>query len=290
MSILVDERSRIVVQGAAGVEGRFHLAQMVRYGSCVVAGVDPMARGDAIDGIPAYRTLREAVAAHSPDTSVVFVPAPFALDAVMAAVNHDIRTIIVITEGIPVSDMLRIKYILRHRKPGIRLVGPNCPGVISPGKSKAGIMPGHIFSRGSVGVVSRSGTLTYQIVQNLTEAGIGQSTCLGIGGDPVVGSDFVDILKLFKDDLDTDCVVLIGEIGGGMEEEAAGYIMREFSKPVIAFVAGVTAPPEKRMGHAGAIISSGRGTAREKIECLRGAGVLIASIPDEVAELVNRHG
>jgi succinyl-CoA synthetase alpha subunit len=289
MSILLDENSRIVVQGAAGVEGRFHLRQMVEYGSNVVAGVDPMVQEDTIEGIPAYKTLRDAVADHSPDTSVVFVPAPFAFGAMMEAIDHNIGSIIVITEGIPVRDVLKVKRIL-SRRPQTRLIGPNCPGVISPGKSKAGIMPGHIHMPGTVGVVSRSGTLTYQIVHTLTEAGIGQSSCLGIGGDPVVGSDFVDILKLFKEDPHTSCVVLIGEIGGTAEEEAAEYIREGFDKEVVAFVAGVTAPPEKRMGHAGAIISGGRGTAKEKIKSLKASGVDVASIPDEIAEMVKRYG
>jgi succinyl-CoA synthetase alpha subunit len=289
MSILLDENSRIVVQGAAGVEGRFHLRQMVEYGSNVVAGVDPMVKEDIIEGIPAYKTLRDALADCSPDTSVVFVPAPFAFGAMMEAIDHNIGSIIVITEGIPVRDMLKVKRIL-SRRPQTRLIGPNCPGVISPGKSKAGIMPGHIHMPGTVGVVSRSGTLTYQIVHTLTEAGIGQSSCLGIGGDPVVGSDFVDILKLFKEDPHTSCVVLIGEIGGTAEEEAAEYIKEGFDKGVVAFVAGVTAPPEKRMGHAGAIISGGRGTAKEKIKSLKASGADVASIPDEIAEMVKRYG
>ncbi len=288
MSILIDEDSRIVIQGAAGVEGRFHLKQMVEYGSHVVAGVDPMVKEDTIEGIPSYKTLKDAVENHSPDTSVIFVPAPFAFDALMAAINHRIKTIIVITEGVPVNDMLKIKQILKY-KSGVHLIGPNCPGVISPGKSKAGIMPGHIHTSGKVGVISRSGTLTYQIVHTLSEAGIGQSTCLGIGGDPVLGSDFVDILKLFKEDSDTECVVLIGEIGGTAEEEAAQYIKKEFNKPVVSFVAGVTAPPEKRMGHAGAIISGGRGTAKEKIEILKASGAEVASIPDEIAEIVKSY-
>ena len=288
MSILIDENSKIVIQGAAGVEGRFHLQQMVKYGSHVVAGVDPTVKEDTIEGIPAYKTLKSAVEKHSPDTSVVFVPAPFAFDAVTTAIEHGIKTIIVITEGIPVNDMLKIKKILKD-KSGIHLIGPNCPGVISPGKSKAGIMPGHIHTPGKVGVISRSGTLTYQIVHTLSEAKIGQSTCLGIGGDPVNGSDFVDILKLFKEDPDTECVVLIGEIGGSAEEEAAEYIRKEFNKPVVSFVAGVTAPPEKRMGHAGAIISGGQGTAKEKIEALKASGVEVVSIPDEIAEIVESY-
>ncbi len=289
MSILLDKNSRIVVQGAAGVEGRFHLKRMVEYGSNVVAGVDPTVRGDTIEGVAAYKTLRDAVKTHSPDTSVIFVPAPFAFDAIMAAINYEIRTVVVVTEGIPVNDMLKVKQILKLKK-RTRLIGPNCPGVISPGESKAGIMPGHIHTPGRVGVVSRSGTLTYQIVYTLTEAGIGQSTCLGIGGDPVTGSDFVDILKLFGEDSYTECVVLIGEIGGTAEEEAAEFIGKEFDKLVVSFVAGVTAPPEKRMGHAGAIISSGRGTALEKIERLKASGVRVASVPDEIAEMVKRYG
>ena len=288
MSILIDENSKIVIQGAAGAEGRFHLKQMVEYGSQVVAGVDPTVKEDTIEGIPSYKTLKVAVEKHSPDTSVIFVPASFAFDALMAAINHGIKTIVVITEGIPVNDMLKIKQILKY-KSGVHLIGPNCPGVISPGKSKAGIMPGHIHTLGKVGVISRSGTLTYQIVHTLSEAGIGQSTCLGIGGDPVLGSDFVDILRLFKEDSDTECVVLIGEIGGTAEEEAAEYIKKEFNKPVVSFVAGVTAPPEKRMGHAGAIISGGRGTAKEKMETLKASGVEVVSVPKEIVKIVKSY-
>jgi succinyl-CoA synthetase alpha subunit len=261
---------------------------MLDYGSNIGAGTDPMINEDVIDGIPVYKTLRAAVKNHSPDTSVIFVPAPFALDAVMAAINYKVENIIIITEGIPVNDMLKIKQILYSKK-DVHLIGPNCPGVISPGKSKAGIMPGHIHIPGNVGVISRSGTLTYQIVHTLTEAGIGQSTCMGIGGDPIIGSDFVDILKLFKEDQDTDCIVIIGEIGGTAEEEAAHYIKNEFDKPVVAFVAGMTAPAEKRMGHAGAIISGGLGTAQKKIDKLKAASVEVAAIPDEIAGLVKKH-
>lgn len=288
MSILIDENSKIVVQGVAGIEGCFHLKQMLDYGSNVVAGVDPAIKEDTLAGIPAYKTLKTAIEKHSPDTSVIFVPAPFAFDAVMAAINYGIKTIITITEGIPVTDMLKIKQILKNKN-DVHLIGPNCPGVISPGKSKAGIMPGHIHTPGKVGVISRSGTLTYQIVHTLTEANIGQSTCMGIGGDPVIGSNFVDILRLFNEDTDTEAVVLIGEIGGTAEEEAAEYIKEEFNKPVVSFVAGVTAPPEKRMGHAGAIISGGLGTAPKKIEVLKASGVRVASIPDEIAEIVKEY-
>lgn len=284
MSILVNKDTKLVVQGAAGIEGQFHLRQMLKYGTNVVAGVDPAFKTDSIEGIPAYRMLKDAIEKHSPDTSIIFVPAAYAFDAIMEAVYYGIKTIVVITEGIPVHDMIKVKQYIRNRN--IHLIGPNCPGVISPGESKVGIMPAHIHKKGTIGVVSRSGTLTYQIVQALTDAGMGQSTCLGIGGDPVLGSNFIDILRLFKQDEQTDAVVLIGEIGGTAEEKAAEYIKKEFNKPVVAFIAGKTAPPEKRMGHAGAIISGGKGTADAKIEALEKAGVKVASIPDEVVELL----
>ncbi|RKX74162.1 MAG: succinate--CoA ligase subunit alpha [Spirochaetes bacterium] len=287
MSILLDRSSRIVIQGAAGVEGMFHTEQMLSYGSRVVAGVDPSLKTDNIAGVPAYKLLKEAISNHSPDTSIIFVPAPFAFDAIMEAIYCGIKTIIVITEGIPITDFLKIKQYSRDRD--VCIIGPNCPGVIVPEECKAGIMPGHIFKKGEVGVISRSGTLTYEIVLALSSSGIGQSTCVGIGGDPVPGSSFIDILKKFKDDEQTRVVVLIGEIGGSAEEMAAEYIRSEFGKPVVAFIAGKSAPPGKTMGHAGAIISAGVGTAEEKIEALERAGVKTASVPDRIPELVREY-
>lgn len=289
MSILVNQNSRVVVQGAAGIEGNFHLKQMVKYGTKVVAGIDPSFKVDMVEDseIPAYRTLKEAVDKHSPDTSIIFVPAPFAFDAAMEAIYYEMKLVVIITEGIPVNDMLKIKQYVRGKD--IHIIGPNCPGLISPGKCKLGILPGHIHKQGNVGVISRSGTLTYEIVHSLTQAGIGQSTCIGIGGDQIPGSNFVDILKLFKEDDDTDAVVIIGEIGGTEEEKAAEYIQKEFNKPVAAFIAGKTAPPEKRMGHAGAIISGGKGTAATKIKALENAGIKVASVPDEIVDLIKEH-
>ena len=284
MSILVNKNTRVVVQGAAGLEGRFHLKKMLEYGTNIVAGVDPVITESEIEGVPAYNTLEQAVKKHNPDTSIIFVPAPYTFDAIMEAVRYGIKLIVVITEGIPVHDMIKVKQYVENK--GVKIIGPNCPGLISPGECKVGILPGHVHRKGNIGVISRSGTLTYQIVQALTNAGYGQSTCVGIGGDPVPGSNFVDILKLFKEDEDTKAVVLIGEIGGVEEERAAEFIAREFTKPVVAFIAGKSAPPEKRMGHAGAIISAGKGTAEAKIKALEKAGVKVAEIPDEVPELL----
>ncbi|OIP24973.1 succinate--CoA ligase subunit alpha [bacterium CG2_30_54_10] len=286
MAILVNKKSRIVVQGAAGIEGQFHMRGMLEYGTNIVAGVDPAFKTDKVEGVPAYTSLTEAVKKHSPDTSIIFVPAAYAYDAAMDSLYAGIKLIVIITEGLPVLDMLKIKEYSRNRD--VRIIGPNCPGLITVGECKLGIMPGHIHRKGNVGVISRSGTLTYEVVQALSESGIGQSTCIGIGGDPVQGSTFVDILKLFKDDPDTDGVVMIGEIGGCEEEKAAEYIAKEFKKPVVSFIAGKTAPAEKRMGHAGAIISSGKGTAAAKIKALEDAHIKVAEIPSEVADLIKK--
>ncbi|GBC85268.1 Succinate--CoA ligase [ADP-forming] subunit alpha [bacterium HR11] len=291
MSILVDEATRVVVQGITGKEGRFHTEQCLRYGTKVVAGVTPGKGGQVLrdlpntDGVPVFDTVEEAVRKEGANASLIFVPAPYAADAILEAADAGIRVIVCITEGIPPLDMLRVVEFVRQR--GARLIGPNCPGVISPGKAKLGIMPGHIHRPGFVGVVSRSGTLTYEAVFQITQRGLGQSTCVGIGGDPVVGSSFVDILRLFRDDPETRMVVLIGEIGGTAEEEAAAYIQESgFPKPVVAFVAGRTAPPGRRMGHAGAIIMGGRGTAATKVQALQEAGVTVVDNPARIGETV----
>ncbi len=291
MSILVDETTRVVVQGITGKEGRFHTEQCLRYGTKVVAGVTPGKGGQVLrdlpntDGVPVFDTVEEAVRKEGANASLIFVPAPYAADAILEAADAGIRVIVCITEGIPPLDMLRVVEFVRQR--GARLIGPNCPGVISPGKAKLGIMPGHIHRPGFVGVVSRSGTLTYEAVFQITQRGLGQSTCVGIGGDPVIGSSFVDILRLFRDDPETRMVVLIGEIGGTAEEEAAAYIRESgFPKPVVAFVAGRTAPPGRRMGHAGAIIMGGRGTAATKVQALQEAGVTVVDNPARIGEAV----
>jgi succinyl-CoA synthetase alpha subunit len=271
MSILIDKHTRLVVQGITGKEGSFHTRQCVAYGANVVAGVTPGKGGQDLDGIPVFNTIRDAVKKTQANASLIFVPSAFAADAVLESAAAGIPLVVCITEGIPVKDMLRVVPYLK--KKGCRLIGPNCPGVISPGRSKAGIMPGRIHKEGAIGVVSRSGTLTYEVVHQLTVSGLGQSTCIGIGGDPIIGSSFVDILGLFADDPETHGVVLIGEIGGSDEEAAAAYIKAGFPKPVLGFVAGLTAPPGKRMGHAGAIISGGAGTAKEKIAAMRDGGI-----------------
>jgi len=299
MSILVDETTRVVVQGITGKEGRFHTEQCLRYGTKVVAGVTPGKGGQVLrdlpntDGVPVFDTVEEAVRKEGANASLVFVPAPYAADAILEAADAGVSLIVCITEGIPPLDMLRVVEFVRRR--GARLVGPNCPGVISPGKAKLGIMPGHIHRPGFVGVVSRSGTLTYEAVFQITQRGLGQSTCVGIGGDPIVGSSFVDILRLFRDDPETRMVVLIGEIGGTAEEEAAAYIRESgFPKPVVAFIAGQTAPPGRRMGHAGAIIMGGRGTAATKVRALQEAGVTVVDNPARigaaVAAIARTHG
>jgi succinyl-CoA synthetase alpha subunit len=271
MSILIDKDTRLLVQGMTGREGSFHTGQCIAYGSRVVAGVTPGKGGQALDGVPVFNTVQIAVDATGANVSLIFVPAPFAADAILESAAAGIPLIICITEGIPVLDMLKVVQFLKRHK--CRLIGPNCPGVISPGRCKAGIMPGQIHEEGFIGVISRSGTLTYEVVNQLTQNGLGQSTCIGIGGDPVIGSSFVDLLKLFEEDPETQGVVLIGEIGGSEEEAAAEYVQNRFSKPVLGFVAGLTAPPGKRMGHAGAIISGGAGTAVEKIAAMRQGGI-----------------
>lgn len=295
MSILVDNTTRLVVQGITGGEGTFHTSQMIAYGTKVVAGVTPgkgglMYRGTDKDQfahpVPVFNTVYEAVKNEGANTSVIFVPSAFAADAIKEAADAGIKLIVCITEGIPTKDMLLVKEFLKQKS--VRLIGPNCPGVISPGKAKVGIMPGFIHTPGKVGVISRSGTLTYEAVWQLTERGIGQSTCIGIGGDPIIGTQFIDAFKLFKNDPETDAIIMIGEIGGSAEEEAAEYVKSEFDRPVIGFIAGRTAPPGRRMGHAGAIISGGKGTATEKMEAMRNAGIVVVENPALIGETVKK--
>jgi succinyl-CoA synthetase alpha subunit len=286
MSIFVDDATRVIVQGITGRDGSFHTQGMLDYKTKVVAGVTPGRGGQTLHGVPIFDSVVEARGATGADTSVIYVPAPFAADAVYEAVDAGVKFIVCITEGIPVNDMIQV-YAAVERS-GARLLGPNCPGIISPGKSKVGILPGPIHRPGPVGVVSRSGTLTYQVVDDLSRAEIGQSTCVGIGGDPIIGTSFLDCLEQFERDPETRAVVLIGEIGGTDEQEAARYIKSAMKKPVVGFIAGRTAPPGKRMGHAGAIISGGGGTAVEKIQALNEAGVPVARIPAEIPGLVKR--
>ena len=274
MSIIVDTKTRVVVQGITGREGTFHTKQMLAYGTVVAAGVTPGKGGQQLEGIPVFNTVHEAVEKEGVNVSCIFVPPPFAADAIMEAAAEGLGVIVCITEGIPTLDMVKVASFLDDRE--TVLIGPNCPGIISPGKTKVGIMPGPIHRPGNVGVISRSGTLTYEVVDQLTRAGLGQSTCIGIGGDPIVGTTFIDHLMRFKEDPETEGVVLIGEIGGSAEEEAAEYIRNQFEKPVIAFIAGQTAPPGRRMGHAGAIIAGGKGKADDKIKALHSAGITIA--------------
>ncbi len=288
MSVIVDDSTRLIVQGITGNEGRFHTAQMIDYGTNVVAGVVPGRGGESYLERPIYNTVAEAVAEVGANTSIIFVPAVFAADAALESIGSGIKTVIIITEGIPTLDMMKVYW--EGNRAGIRLIGPNCPGAISPGKAKVGIMPGHIHRPGHVGVVSRSGTLTYEIVNELTINGYGQSTCLGIGGDPIIGTNFVDALKLFEADDDTEAVIMIGEIGGTDEEDAAQYVKEHMTKPVLGFIAGRTAPPGKRMGHAGAIVSGGKGTAAEKVAALTGAGISVAELPDQIAGLLAERG
>jgi succinyl-CoA synthetase alpha subunit len=284
MSILVGKDTRLLVQGITGREGAFHTLQMKEYGTNVVAGVTPAKGGEWIHGIPVFDTVKEAVNATDANTSIIYVPARFAADAIMEAADAGIKLIICITEGIPVLDMVRVQSFLKQHE--ARLIGPNCPGIITPGEAKVGIMPAHIHHPGNVGLLSRSGTLTYEVVQALTSKGIGQSTAVGIGGDPIIGSTFIDILRLFESDPLTDQVVLIGEIGGTDEQKAARFIAEYMTKPVTAFIAGRTAPPGKRMGHAGAIIEGGEGTAQEKIKAFEAVGVRVARLPEAVAVTV----
>lgn len=286
MSILIDKNTRLMVQGITGREGEFHTRQMLEFGTNVVAGVTPGRGGQEMAGVPVFNSAKEAVQATRANTSVIFVPAPFAVDAIIEAVDAGIGLVVCITEGIPTLDMLRaFHYVKGH---GARLIGPNCPGLITPGEAKVGIMPGNIVKPGPVGLVSRSGTLTYEVVNQLTMRGLGQSTCLGIGGDPIIGTSFIDALALFEADPATEAVVMIGEIGGSDEEQAAAYIKEQMSKPVVGFIAGRTAPPGKRMGHAGAIISGSSGTAAEKMRALSEAGVRVAENPSDVAVLVEQ--
>src|SRR5690554_5694556 len=280
MSILIDKKTRLVVQGITGSEGSFHTQQMIEYKTKVVAGVTPGKGGTDFNGVPVYNTVEEAVKEQKANTSVIFVPPAFAADAILEAANAGIKVIICITEGIPAKDMIKVYNVIKNMD--VVLVGPNCPGVISPGIGKVGIMPGFIHKKGNIGVVSRSGTLTYEAVKQLTDVGLGQSTCVGIGGDPVIGSRFLDIIKLFNDDPDTHGIVMIGEIGGTAEEEAAEYIKKYVKKPVVGFIAGRTAPPGRRMGHAGAIISGGKGTAAEKMAAMKKAGIKVVESPAEI--------
>lgn len=287
MAILVDENTRLLVQGITGREGGFHATQAIAYGTRVVAGVTPGKGGtkaltESGPGVPVFNTVREAVAGTGANVSVIFVPPPFAADAIMESADAGLPLIVAITEGIPTLDMVRVRQFLLKSKS--RLIGPNCPGIISPGKCKVGIMPGSIHREGRVGVISRSGTLTYEAVGQLTALGIGQSTCIGIGGDPIIGTNFVDALRLMNDDPGTEAIVMIGEIGGSAEEEAAAFIKANVRKPVVGFIAGRTAPPGRRMGHAGAIISGGKGTAADKIQALESAGIKVAASPALIGE------
>ena len=284
MSILVDKSTRVIVQGLTGREGTFHAKTCAEYGTKIVGGVTPGKGGSTHEGWPVFNTVQQAVGATNADASVIFVPPPFAADAIMEAADAEIELIVCITEGIPTLDMVRVWEFLQDRRS--RLIGPNCPGIISPGKCKIGIMPGHIHRPGNVGIVSRSGTLTYEAVYQLTQRGVGQSTAIGIGGDPIIGTNFVDTLELFEKDPQTEAIVLIGEIGGNAEETAADYIRRHVRKPVLAFIAGQTAPPGRRMGHAGAIISGGLGTAAEKIRALEAAGIRVVKSPAMIGETV----
>jgi len=282
VSILIDKNTRVVVQGITGGEGSFHTKQMVDYGSNVVAGVTPGKGGQDVDGIPVFNRVEDAVAKEGANASCIFVPAPFAADAIVESVDAGVDLVVCITEGIPVLEMVKVRSYLKGKK--TRLIGPNCPGLISPGKCKIGIMPGMIHKEGSVGLISRSGTLTYEVVWQLTQRGIGQSSCIGIGGDPLVGTSFIDLLDLFKDDPETELIIVIGEIGGTAEEEAGAFVKEHVNKPVVGFIAGQTAPPGRRMGHAGAIISGGKGTAKEKMAAWEQAGITVANNPALVGE------
>ena len=282
MSILVNSETRVLTQGITGATGQFHTRTCKEYGTRMVAGVTPGRGGTSFEDIPVFDSVEEAVRETAANASVIYVPPPFAADAIMESADAGVPLVICITEGVPVQDMMRVKRYLKDR--GTVLVGPNCPGVITPGECKIGIMPGHIHKRGAIGVISRSGTLTYEAVDQLTRLGMGQSTCVGIGGDPIRGLNFIDVLGRFNEDDETDAVVLIGEIGGSAEQDAADWIRAHMKKPVVGFIVGQTAPPGKRMGHAGAIISGGKGTAAEKVEALRGAGVHMAPSPADIGQ------
>ncbi|MHC4267929.1 MAG: succinate--CoA ligase subunit alpha [Planctomycetota bacterium] len=286
MSILINKDTKVICQGITGNSGKFHTEHMLEYGTKILAGVTPGKGGTQVFDVPVFDSMKEAVKKTECDTSIIYVPAPFAADAIIEAVEADIKLIICITEGIPTIDMLNVKAYLNTQ--AARMIGPNCPGIITPGESKIGIMPGYIHTPGPVGVVSRSGTLTYEAVWQLTQRNIGQSTCIGIGGDPVIGTTFIDVLKLFQEDSNTEAIVMIGEIGGSAEEEAAEFIKQEVTKPVISFIAGLTAPKGRRMGHAGAIISGGKGTVAEKVSCLRNADVTVVDSPADIGETVQK--
>jgi succinyl-CoA synthetase alpha subunit len=285
MSVLVDENTRVLVQGFTGREATFHATQALKYGTKVVGGVTPGKGGQQHLDLPVFDTVAEAVSQTGANASVIFVPPPFAADAIMEAADAGLPLVVCITEGIPALDMVRVWAYLKDH-PATRLIGPNCPGIISPGKCKIGIMPAHIHKQGYVGVVSRSGTLTYEAVGQLTKLGIGQSTCIGIGGDPIIGTSFIDAIRLFNEDADTHAIVMIGEIGGSAEENAAAYIAENVKKPVVGFIAGQTAPPGRRMGHAGAIISGGSGKAEDKIKAMQEAGITVCPTPADIGEKI----
>ena len=284
MSVLVDKNTRLVVQGITGKEGTFHTLQMIEYGTNVVGGITPGKGGTTHEGVPVFNTVADAVRETGANASVIYVPPPFAADAIMEAADAGIPLVVAITEGIPVTDMIRAREYLRDKN--TRLIGPNCPGIISPGKCKIGIMPGHIHREGRIGVVSRSGTLTYEAVGQLSALGLGQSTAIGIGGDPIIGTNHTDALRLFQEDDETDAIIMIGEIGGTAEEDAAAYAKDNVTKPIVAFIAGQTAPPGRRMGHAGAIISGGKGTAAEKMKALEAAGIRVVQSPADMGQAV----
>jgi succinyl-CoA synthetase alpha subunit len=284
MAIFLSENTRVLVQGITGRDGSFHTKQMLDYGTKIVAGVTPGKKGESVYGVPVYNSVKEAVKEKGANTSIIFVPAKFAQDAIYEAIDAGIELIVVITEGIPALQMAEVKSYIKGKN--VRIIGPNCPGIIAPGIAKVGIMPGNIFKKGKIGVVSRSGTLTYEVVYHLSENNLGQSTAVGIGGDPIIGTKFIDVLKEFEKDEETEGIVLIGEIGGTDEEEAAEFIKNNISKPVVAFIAGRTAPPEKRMGHAGAIIIGEKGTAESKIRAFEEVNVKVATEPQEVAKIM----